>query len=163
MKVCGLLANGIAGMRLWTYHDSGFEIDNPLLRIDWTKGRYWDLTEAGFTYRDSLPALHELVKEKNFLWCCTKFPNTFNTKNHRQNRIEWELDIPLATVVAFIRSHIWETVLRPKGIDWRQLLPTAILPPTAHVNPGDVDIDALVRLPLAPRFVVQTRRVPTVK
>jgi hypothetical protein len=149
-------------MRLWTYHAAGFEIDHPQLRIDWTKGRYWNLTEAGFTYRDALPALQELVGETDFLWFCTKSPNTFNTENHQPNRIEWEIEIPIDGVHAFIHSPTWEAIVRPaKGCNWRELLPTLRLMQPAPESVRDSDIDALVKVPLPGACVLQKRRVPT--
>jgi hypothetical protein len=55
-------ANGVASMRLWTYHAERFEIDDPRLRIDWTIGRFWNLTDKRFNYREALPELHKLLR-----------------------------------------------------------------------------------------------------
>jgi len=104
-------------MKVWTHHPSAFRIDDPNVVIDWTLGTYWR-TMPG--YREALPILQRLLREDQFLWCCTKRGQFIRTTEDI-DLVEWELTVNETDVLAYYHEPTWEELIRSRG-DWKSLL-----------------------------------------
>lgn len=134
-------------MQLWTHHPSNFPVNDPNLKVDYTKGQYAQPDKVGgiaLRYREVMPKLHETVETTQFLWCCTQrgcYP-----KAMEEDSMEWELNVPLTQILRFYRVTVWENILKNQNDDWKRLLIAVCETEPAANYPND--LGALVRVPL---------------
>lgn len=134
-------------MQLWTHHASGFRLDSLPLPLDPRRGEFWNRPHGpNFCYRTVVPILWERLGTDQFLWCCTlqgKFPR----KSSDDDLVEWELNVPEASVLAFINALAWESMVSGGAEKWDTLF--------IRNRPIEVSIGvhALVSVPLPPGSV----------
>jgi len=132
-------------MQLWTHHPSAFQLADPRLIVDPTKGQYWNSNEIGPRYREVLRRLQKTVGTDQFLWCCTT-RGQFIRPTEETDLVEWELNIPDPSRMIFFCCSVWEDIVRSKCDDWSRLFVAELPEP----NP---DINAVVLLPLQAHLV----------
>ena len=100
----------IHNVKLWTVHPEEFDVSNPNVSYDHTRGRYWqdslhhpNLRE----YRRSLLALHAHFKTSAMLWCS----NSLLGWHMFETDVAWELDLPSSSVLALIDKNLWKNVI----------------------------------------------------
>jgi hypothetical protein len=127
-------------MQLWTHHPPLFDLTDPNLRLDWTKGYYWNYDQLGLRYRQILPTLHGLVGTNQFIWCYTH-----RACNGQRDRVlvEWELTFEPAEIIRFIHSRLWDQIVDGKDME------LSLVFIDGNPTPGE-GVHALVRVPLPP-------------
>ena len=111
-------------MKLWTDHPPTLHLDEPGLKLDWTKGGYWhDLRESfRIRYRVLLPELHRRLDENQFLWCWTYKPQMVRFTDKVSPPLNrWEIEISFADVFKWINSAAWDDLLYDRSNDWDSL------------------------------------------
>jgi hypothetical protein len=145
-------------LKLWTYHPQAFQLNDPLQRVDSTKGKFWNSLDPCFRerYRRVLPRMQAIVGTDQFLWCCTSRKNGFEEHNHVElNLLAWEIEIRVADTLLLFRSPVWEDIVHGRTEDWDRLVISVIN--ESQVLAGDVG--GLVRFP--PIEAKCIGRVPT--
>ena len=133
-------------MQLWTHHPSSFRLDALALQIEPEAGQYWTHQDKNFRYREIARMLWESLGTNQFVWCCT-LRGMFVRPTEDVDLVEWEINAPPATVIAYISSPVWENLVWSRSDRWDGLFIND--PPVL----GHKDIHALVAIPLQPDCV----------
>src|SRR5580704_15732454 len=105
-------------MQLWTHQPSPFRLDVLPLPLDPKRGAYWNAVQGpDFCYQEVAPLLWELVKTDQFLWCCT-LRGMFQRQTADVDLVEWEINAPQSSILAYIDALIWEDIVRGKPRKW---------------------------------------------
>jgi hypothetical protein len=145
-------------MKLWTYHPSDFPVDEAKY-VDWTRGYWWNQNDDPHLrerYRVVLPEFQKLVGEKQFIWCCTTAVNNLNTMNFSADCIEWEIVVPLTSVLRFYDNEIWEGIVRDEHDNWGSLFLTGLSEATA----ADQRVGAVAYFPVRSGSIRRIGPVP---
>lgn len=130
-------------MKLWTYHPSNFRLDDPNVKIDPTKGMYWN--DESLQYQKVLPKLQQLLGTDQFLWCCT-IPDCFDRMTEDDDLVEWELVVPIAEILSFHSVPVWEDIVHGRGCAWDSL----VIGDLTEQEAGKKEVGAWLRFPLKP-------------
>ena len=135
-------------MQLWTYHPANFRLDDPrpLAHLDPALGPYWN--DPTLCYERSLRRLLKTIGVEQFpLWCFVA-PDCWGLPDVCDGPTEWELAVPESDVLTFIRSHLWDAILKGHTNSWHDLI--VMERPVALAT----DITAIVQFPLLPHWNV---------
>src|SRR5690348_9685313 len=97
--------------RLLTYHLPNFNLNDPELVIDPSRGEYWEDC-ADFRYSKVLPELQSLVGTDQIVWCVFDRSDYILLDFHVQRYVEWEYIAPEHAAVRFLRKRVWEDLIR---------------------------------------------------
>jgi len=130
-------------MQLWTHHPSAYRIDAPDLKVYPKRGQYWKMRENRFRYHEMASRLWKLLGTDQLLWCCT-VRGEFKRPTEDMDLVEWEINAPPSTILAYISSPVWEDLIWTRTDDWSGLI-------LKHAPLlGNKDIHGLVTVPLPP-------------
>lgn len=132
-------------MKLWSLHPKAFRLDVPNLRLDHTKGGYWN-NESSYrdNYRKALPELHRRLGTDQLLW---SFALETDFRYFKEwNQMKWLMDVPDDRVV-FYRDDEWHKILYNGQDRWEDLI--VDVTPEVAVN---FNIEALVKGPFNPSW-----------
>jgi hypothetical protein len=132
---------------LWTVHPAGFDLSVPGLKLDYTRGAYWQNGGGNEhlcqRYREVLPIVHRYFGLDEILWCMpwlTGWPAL-------QETVAWELEAPTSAILVHFDWYRWGHALKlePVGtpVDPSQLCLT-------RKYPIEEMCEVLVRWPLGP-------------
>ena len=132
-------------MKLWTHHPEAFRIDDPKLKIDPTRGQYWNSTDPYMRrYRELLRWLQRHFKTDQFLWCVTTPEKRFIRTHESIDQVDWELDVPFGKVLSFYDSPLWHRLLEHDDGDWERLVVDGL----SETEAASPEYGALVRVPI---------------
>lgn len=90
-------------MRLWTWHSPNFSLING--SVDWNKSEYYQ-QDAGL--RAAYLELRCRLSTDQLIWCYT---NREDRLAHDDGRVEWTLDVPKESIIAFVDNYVWNRLL----------------------------------------------------
>jgi hypothetical protein len=110
-----------AKVKITTYHPSDFNLLDPLLKIDPSRGQYWEEDEQ-FRYRSILPKLHAILGSDQIVWCVFNRDDYILTERHVREYVEWEYVGSIVTAVRYLNSRVWEDIVWSRGDEWDTLI-----------------------------------------
>lgn len=141
-------------MKLWTHHPSDFDLANPQLQVDPSKGQYQKSAGKGFRYSTVLPLLHAKIGSSQLLWCCTD-RGRYLPCAEPSDLVEWEINLPLSQVQLIDRD-VWEDIIWSRGDCWDVLFVSGLSEDEAMNR----RINALIQLPLPEGYVTCHGKLP---
>lgn len=103
-------------MKITTYHPSDFNLLDPLLKIDPSKGQYWE-DDGEFRYRSILPKLHAILGSDQIVWCVFNRDDYILTERHIREYVEWEY-VGEECAVRYIKKRQWNDLVQSKYNVW---------------------------------------------
>lgn len=139
-------------MQLWTAHPSTFQITDPHIVIDPTKGKFWTSPSTP-NYPSALRRLHGIVGTDQIIWCDT-IPGQFARTTKETDLVGWRLDVPVTQVIRILRAEPWNEIIRADGNRWSDLFVSM-----DDFRPA-ANIQALIRAPLRANSITQEEIPP---
>jgi hypothetical protein len=96
---------------VWTVQPTDFDLAQPVLEYDHTRGGYWnsELPDVRERYRRALPILIRHFGVKEILWCWSSLIGWLVLDCTKE--VAWELDLPTSSVLGCFDAVLWGAVI----------------------------------------------------